>query len=124
MFWSELWDFVKRNIFAIVLIVTLVVAAPWSLIFVLPIALFFLLLLVIIWRVRKAQQRIYDEARRQAGGEYEEEREEQSRRSWWRGRTKGEGEVTVVRTEQPEQRINDDVGEYVDFKEVKNEETK
>lgn len=124
MFWSELWDFVKRNIFAIVLIVTLVVAAPWSLIFVLPIALFFLFLLVIIWRVRKAQQRIYDEARRQAGGEYDEEREEQSHRSWWRGRTKGEGEVTVVRTEQPEQRINDDVGEYVDFKEVKNEETK
>ena len=30
-----------------------------------------------------------------------------------------EGKVTVVRTEPTEQRVNDDVGEYVDFKEIK-----
>ena len=119
MFWSEIWDFVKRNIFAIVLIVTLVVAAPWSLIFVLPVAIFFLVLLVVIWRVRRQQQKMFDEARRQAGEQYQ-----QSQHSWWRRAHKSEGEVTVVQTEQPEQRVSDDVGEYVDFKEIKEDKTK
>lgn len=120
MFWNEIWDFVKRNIFAIVLIVTLAVAVPWSLIFVLPIAIFFVLLLVVIWRVRRQQQKIFDEARRQAG----EQHQQQSQHSWWRKANKSEGEVTVVQTEPTEQRVNDDVGEYVDFKEIKEEETK
>ena len=120
MFWSEIWDFVKRNIFAIVLIVTLVVAAPWSLIFVLPVAIFFLVLLVVIWRVRRQQQKMFDEARRQAGEQYQQ----QSQHSWWRRAHKSEGEVTVVQTEQPEQRVSDDVGEYVDFKEIKDDKTK
>jgi hypothetical protein len=49
----------------------------------------------------------------------------QPQQGWWqRTRSRNEGDVTVVRTEQAEQRINDEVGEYVDFKEVKNEETK
>ena len=110
----------KRNIFAIVLIVTLVVAAPWSLIFVLPVAIFFLVLLVVIWRVRRQQQKMFDEARRQAGEQYQQ----QSQHSWWRRAHKSEGEVTVVQTEQPEQRVSDDVGEYVDFKEIKEDKTK
>ena len=66
MYWNELWDFVKRNIFAIVLIVTLVVAVPWSLIFVLPIAIFLIALLAVVWRIRRAQKQMFDEARRQA----------------------------------------------------------
>ena len=73
MFWSELWEFVKRNILAIVLIVTLVTVAPWSLIFVLPVAIFFILLLIVLWRVRRAQQKMYDEARRQAGEQHNEQ---------------------------------------------------
>lgn len=121
MFWNELWDFIKRNIFGIVLIVTLVVAAPWSLlIFVAPIAILFLLILIVVWRVRRTQQQLYEEARRQAG---EQQYNEQSQRSWWR-RSRSEGDVTIVQSEPTEQRISDDVGEYVDFKEVKNEETK
>lgn len=120
MFWSEIWDFIKRNIFGIVLIITLVVAAPWSIIFVLPVAIFFLLLLIVVWRVRRQQQKIFDEARRQAGEQYQQ----QSQHSWWRRANKSEGEVTVVQTEQPEQRVSDDVGEYVDFKEIKEDKTK
>ena len=114
MIWSEIWGFVKRNLFAIVLVITLVVAVPWMLIFVLPIAILFLLLFVVIWRVRRQQQKIFDEARRQAG-----EQNQQSQHSWWRRANKNEGEVTVVQTEPTEQRVNDDVGEYVDFKEIK-----
>lgn len=119
MFWSELWDFVKRNIFSIVLIITLVVAVPWSIIFVLPVAIFFLLLLVVVWRVRRQQQKIYDEARRQAGEQQQRQQQQQSQRSWWHRANRNEGEVTVVQTEPTEQRVSDDVGEYVDFKEVK-----
>ena len=121
MIWNEIWDFVKRNIFAIVLIVTLVIAVPWSLIFVLPIAFIFLLILIFLWRIRRQQQQIFDEAHR-ANGDFDEQ-QQQSHNSWWR-RSKNEGEATIVRTEPTEQRVSDDVGEYVEFKEVKNEETK
>ena len=120
MFWSELWDFAKRNIFAIVLIVTLVVAVPWALIFVLPIAIFLIALLVVIWRVRRAQQQAYDETRRQAGERFEQQSQQHS---WW-SRNGREGKVTVVRTEPAEQRVNEDVGEDVDFKEIKEDKTK
>ena len=41
---------------------------------------------------------------------------EQSQRARKR---KSDGEVTVVKTEQSEPRVNDEVGEYVDFKEIK-----
>ena len=34
-------------------------------------------------------------------------------------KAKSEGKVTVVQTEHSEPRVNDEVGEYVDFKEVK-----
>lgn len=120
MFWSELWDFIKRNILAIVLIVTMVTIAPWSLVFVLPVAIFFILLLIVVWRVRRQQQKLYEEARRQAGEQYQQ----QSQHSWWRRANKTEGEVTVVQTEQTEQRVSDEVGEYVDFKEIKEDKTK
>ena len=43
---------------------------------------------------------------------------EQSQRS---RKSKSDGEVTVVRTEHSEPRVNDEVGEYVDFKEIKEE---
>ena len=112
---GELWDLLKRNIFTIVLIVTLAVAAPWSLIFTLPVVAVLLTIAVVVWRVRRQQQKIYDEARRQAG----EQQQQQSQRSWWHRANNNEGEVTVVQTEPTEQRVSDDVGEYVDFKEVK-----
>ena len=113
-----MWDFARRNIFAIVLIVTLVVAVPWALIFVLPIAIFLIALLVVIWRIRRTQQQMYDEARRQAG---EKKYEQQSQQHSWWSRNSREGKVTVVRTEPAEQRVNEDVGEDVEFKEIKNE---
>ena len=119
MIWSGLWDFVRRNIFSIVLIITLVVAVPWSLVFVLPIVFVLLMLIVLVWRVHRQQQKIYEEARRKAGEHFEQ----QSQQSWWRRSSKSEGEVTVIQTEPTEQRVSDDVGEYVDFKEVKNEES-
>ncbi|MBO7221099.1 MAG: DUF4834 family protein [Alistipes sp.] len=112
MFLEELWTFIKRNIFAIVLAVTVMVAVPWTIIFILPVAAIFILFLVVTWRLRKASKQMYEEAQRQAGSQ-------QQTRNSWRRKTKEEGEVTVVQTEQTEQRVNDEVGEYVDFKEIK-----
>lgn len=36
-----------------------------------------------------------------------------------RTRPRREGEVTIVKTEPNEQKVSNDVGEYVDFKEIK-----
>lgn len=117
MFWSDLWGFIKNNLLMIVLVAVLITAIPWTIIFVLPVAIIFLILYISVWRVRRAQQQMYDEVRREAG------EQQQRQQSWWR-KSKSEGEVTVVRTEPTEQRVSDDVGEYVEFKEIKEEDTK
>ena len=116
MFWDHIWGLVKRNLLFIVIAAVLVVAAPWTLIFILPIFIIMLLPTILMWRVARAQRKIYDEFTRQAGGHRQEQ--QQSQQSWGRRETKSEGDVTVVRTEPTEQRVNDDVGEYVDFKEI------
>ncbi|MBE6174521.1 MAG: DUF4834 family protein [Rikenellaceae bacterium] len=109
-----LWEFIKRNIFAIVLVVTLLVAMPW-LGYIIAVPLIFMVVLgaMVSWRLYKLQSRMRDEANRQ-------------RQQYGGGATRGgsrkEGEVTIVRTEPTEQKVNDNVGEYVDFKEVEDEE--
>ena len=112
MFLNELWSYIKQNIFIIVLAVTLAVAAPWTLIFILPIAFISLLPLFIKWRIYSAQKQMFDNMQNPSGNPFGE----QSQRS---RKSKSDGEVTVVRTEHSEPRVNDEVGEYVDFKEIK-----
>ncbi len=112
MFLNELWRFVKYNIFVIVLAVTLVIAMPWTLIFVVPIAIISLLPLLIKWRIYRAQRQMFDNLQNPSNNPFGGE----SQRA---GRRKSDGEVTVVKSEQSEPRVNDEVGEYVDFKEIK-----
>ena len=112
MFLNELLRFVKHNIFVIVLAVTLVIAMPWTLIFVIPIAVVALLPLFIKWRIYRAQKQMFDNMQNSSGNPFGGESQRTRRR-------KGDGEVTVVKTEQSEPRVNDEVGEYVDFKEIK-----
>jgi ABC-type bacteriocin/lantibiotic exporter with double-glycine peptidase domain len=107
MYWSELWEFVKRNLLIIVLLAVVAVSWPWTLIVIIPIAIGVLRLQMAMWKVRRAFQNA------NKGAE-----EQQNKR-----RTKA-GDVTIVRTEHTEQRVNDDVGEYVDFKEIKEKKTK
>ena len=113
-----IWEFIKRNIFVIVLLITLAVAVPWTLLFILPIVVLFIVIFAIIWRVRQAQKRMYEEINRKVG---REQQQQQTNSSWWQKNTR-EGDVTVVRTEHSEPRVNDEVGEYVDFKEVKDKD--
>lgn len=121
MFLGQIWEFIKRNIFFLVLAAVLVVAAPWTLIFVVPILIIMLLPVILMWRVGRAQKKMNDEFSRQAGDGHEGQQTQQQ--SWRRGGSKSEGDVTVVQTEPTEQRVSDDVGEYVDFKEVKEDKT-
>ena len=107
MYWSELWDFVKRNLLTIVLLAVVAVSWPWTLIIIIPIAIGVLRLQMAMWKVRRAFQNGQNGA------------EQQQKRT----KTKA-GNVTIVRTEHTEQRVNDDVGEYVDFKEIKEKKTK
>ncbi len=110
MIWNELWALIRRNIFVVVLLVTLAVAAPWTLVFIIPLALISLAPILLLWRVRKAQKDMFggqaraDDAQHQGFGHRKQ---------------KEEGKVTVVQAEPTEQRVSDDVGEYVDFKEIK-----
>ena len=107
MYWSELWEFVKRNLLTIVLLAVVAVSWPWTLIIIIPIAIGVLRLQMAMWKVRRA----FHNANKGA-------EEQQNKRN-----TKA-GNVTIVRTEHTEQRVNDDVGEYVDFKEIKEKKTK
>ena len=114
---NGIWEFIKRNIFTIVLIVTLLVAMPWlGYIFVLPIILIIVFGMIASWQVYRLRKRMYDEVKNQQG-------EQQQQQGWWqRYRNRREGEVTIVQTEQTEQKVSDDVGEYVEFKEITNKE--
>ena len=89
----------------IVLLAVVAVSWPWTLILIIPIAIGVLRFQMAMWKVRRAFQN------GQNGAEQQQKR------------TKA-GNVTIVRTEHTEQRVNDDVGEYVDFKEIKEKKTK
>lgn len=115
IFFANLIAGIRRNPLTFVVLLLLMLAAPWlfgviALIFVAMALVVLFSWLSIIWRVRDAQrqmERDFDEA----GGNRH------------RNGTK-EGDVTVVATEPSRKRVNDDVGEYVDFKEVKDSSEK
>lgn len=118
-------EWIKRNPLTCILLVMIAVFAPglYGAIFI-GIGIVVLLLLAIpiigIFKLRRMSRKIEDEARQQQGfggqgfgG--------QGFGGQNRTRTSNEGEVKVYTTEEAtEKRVNDKVGEYVDFEEVKN----
>lgn len=113
IFFANLIAGIRRNPLTFLVVLLLMLAAPWlfgviALVFVAMALVVLFSWLSIIWRVRDARrqmERDFDEA----GGNRQ--------RNYRRSGTK-EGDVTVVATEPSRKRVNDDVGEYVDFKEV------
>lgn len=116
-------EWIKRNPLTCILLVMIAVFAPglYGAIFI-GIGIVVLLLLAIpiigIFKLRRMSRKIEDEARQQQGfggqgfGGFTGQN---------RTRTNNEGEVKVYTTEEAtEKRVNDKVGEYVDFEEVKN----
>ena len=113
-------EWIKRNPLTCILLVMIAVFAPglYGAIFI-GIGIVVLLLLAIpiigIFKLRRMSRKIEDEARQQQGfggqgfgGGFSGQN---------RTRNSNEGEVKVYTTEK---RVNDKVGEYVDFEEVKN----
>ena len=105
------------NLLTIVLLVVLAVAYPWILWFLVPIALVILIPIALVafrfaramWKVKRAYKQAYKNATNA-----QRQRESKAKA----------GDVKIIRTEQAEQRISDNVGEYVDFQEIKEDKNK
>lgn len=115
-FFSFVWDLVKRNPFITLLIVMFLIAAPqllgiFALLLFIPLTIIVVCALVIAWRVHKLrksmEEKMHNGPHYTSGGGYRTS-----------SSTEAEGKVTVHIPHQ-EPRVNDDVGEYVDFKEEK-----
>lgn len=117
-FFSLILDFITRNPLTTLLVVLLCVAAPqvlgiFALILLVPVLLAIIGGAIFLWKVRKAQRDVEQKMREAQG------RASYSERRYGGGGTVREGNVTVTATEPQQKRVSDDVGEYVDFKEVK-----
>ncbi len=115
-------SFVRNNPLTVVIIVMLAVFVPSLFGAVLIGVLVFLLLLaawpvIMLVRLRREARRMEQEASSRDFGRGYYTRREQTRSS----RTNGEGEVKVYATSVREKRVKSDVGDYIDFEEVKEE---
>ena len=115
---SLILDFITRNPLTTLIFVLLCIAAPqvlgiFALILLVPVMLAVMGGLIFLWKVRKAQRDVEQKMRDAQG------RASYSERRYSGGGSTQEGNVTVTATEPQQKRVSDDVGEYVDFKEVK-----
>lgn len=116
-------NFIQRNPLTTVILVMLLVFAPSTFGIVLGvIAVAILCLLAIplflLWRLRRAGKRMEQQSSQgqQGGYTYTRQSYTQQERSY----NSTEGDVKVYSTDsQPQKRVSDSVGDYVDFEEVK-----
>ena len=113
--------FVSRNPLTTIIIVMLLVFAP-SVFGVLFIGVIVLLLLTLaipaflLFRLRRASRNFQEQARHESQQSYSRRKYNQQGYS----QPKSEGDVKVhATTQQPQKRVNDNVGDYVEFEEVK-----
>ena len=108
--------FINRNPLTTIIIVMLLVFAPSFfgalLIGVVVLALILLAIpLFMLFRLRRASRNFQEQARHESQQSY-------SQQSY--SKPKSEGDVKVhATTQQPQKRVNDNVGDYVEFEEVK-----
>lgn len=108
--------FVSRNPLTTIIIVMLLVFAPSFfgalLIGVVVLALILLAIpLFMLFRLRRASRNFQEQARHESQQSYSQQSYSQP---------KSEGDVKVhATTQQPQKRVNDNVGDYVEFEEVK-----
>jgi flagellar biosynthesis/type III secretory pathway M-ring protein FliF/YscJ len=113
--------FVSRNPLTTIIIVMLLVFAPSFfgalLIGVVVLALILLAIpLFMLFRLRRASRNFQEQARHESQQSYSQREYNQQGYS----QPKSEGDVKVhATTQQPQKRVNDNVGDYVEFEEVK-----
>ena len=120
LFFSSLLGFVRRNPLTCVMLLVLICVAPYlfgalAIVFVALLLMALLTWLPLIWRMRDAQRTMEQEM---------DDRERAQRQHWYDFGRRREGDVTVTETEAVRKKVSDDVGEYVDFKEVHSESDK
>jgi ABC-type bacteriocin/lantibiotic exporter with double-glycine peptidase domain len=113
--------FVSRNPLTTIIIVMLLVFAP-SLFGALLIGVVVLVLILLaiplfmLFRLRRASRNFQEQARHESQQSYSQREYTQQGYS----QPKSEGDVKVhATTQQPQKRVNDNVGDYVEFEEVK-----
>ena len=108
-------DFVRRNPLTTTILIMLMIFAPgaFGAMFIGIMVVLLLLMAIPIFlllRLRRASRHIKEEAHRTTN----------SQQFYGRQKEKQEGEVKVYTTNQtPEKRVSDNVGDYIDFEEVK-----
>ena len=108
-------EYVRRNPLTTTILVMLMIFAPgaFGAIFIGIMVVLLLLMAIPIFlllRLRRASRHIKEEAHRTTN----------SQQFYGRQKEKQEGEVKVYTTNQtPEKRVSDNVGDYIDFEEVK-----
>ena len=113
--------FISRNPLTTIIIVMLLVFAPSFfgalLIGVVVLALILLAIpLFMLFRLRRASRNFQEQARHESQQSYSQREYNQQGYS----QPKSEGDVKVhATTQQPQKRVNDNVGDYVEFEEVK-----
>lgn len=117
-FFSGIFNFIRRNPFTCSILLLLMVAAPgvfgvFAIIFIVAVLLIVISWALLLWRIRGTQKEMERQFREQGYEEYGQ------REQYEFGRKKREGEVTVIETEATRKKVSDDVGEYIDFKEVR-----
>ena len=114
-------NYIQRNPLTTIIIVMLLVFAPSAFgVLIIGIAIAVLLLLAVplfmLFRLRRASRKIEEEFRQ---NQQQNHNSQYSRKGYGR-RTANEGDVKVYTTnQQPQKRVSDQVGDYVDFEEVK-----
>lgn len=120
-------NFIQRNPLTTIIVVMLLVFAPSTFGIVLGVIAVGLLCLLaipifLLWRLRRAGKRVEEQAQHQQG-DYTYTRQSYSQQQYGssQGSARGsEGDVKVYTTDrQPQKRVSDSVGDYVDFEEVK-----
>ena len=108
--------FISRNPLTTIIIVMLLVFAPsfFGALLIGVVVLVLILLaspLFMLFRLRRASRNFQEQARHESQQSYSQQGYSQ---------TKNEGDVKVhATTQQPQKRVNDNVGDYVEFEEVK-----
>lgn len=108
--------FVSRNPLTTIIIVMLLVFAPsfFGALLIGVVVLVLILLaipLFMLFRLRRASRNFQEQARHESQQSYSQQSYSQP---------KSEGDVKVhATTQQPQKRVNDNVGDYVEFEEVK-----
>lgn len=121
-FFSGIFNFIRRNPLLCACLLLLTVAAPgvfgaFAIIFIVAVILIFISWGLLLWRIRGTQKEMEKQFREQGYEEYGQ------REQYGFNRKRREGEVTVIETEASRKKVSDDVGEYIDFKEVKTSES-